>query len=63
MVDPAVLLLCLAIALGYYTVEAMKAPIDKTAHVVKVVGRKACHVVTFGKKCAEPEADDATPQP
>lgn len=42
-----VLIAAIVVALGYYTVEKVKAPVEKT-------GRAICHMVTFGKKCDTP---------
>lgn len=44
-IDGPAALILLLVALGYFTVDAVKAPIKKTGHTI-------CHVVTFGKKCA-----------
>lgn len=45
MIDGPALLIVIAIALGYYTVDVVKKPIQKTGHTI-------CHVLTFGKRCA-----------
>ncbi len=50
-IDGPTLLILILVALGYYTVDTVKKPIQKAGHTI-------CHVVTFGKKCS-----DAKPQP
>lgn len=45
--SPEVLILLVLLAVGYYTVEKVKAP-------VKHAGKEICHVVTLGHKCKQP---------
>lgn len=59
-INGPMLLILIALAGGYWLVDQVREPINKTAHVVQVAGKKTCHALTFGKKCGDKEKDHGT---
>lgn len=52
--NPYVLAAIVAVAVSYWTVEAVKAPVARAAHNV-------CHVVTIGHKCKDTQPHTVQP--